>query len=62
MFIVPLLLAGCNNNTTSSESSINSVSSSSSAVIDYGTVKFDNIYLYPDGYDGVKIRPYFSNE
>ena len=62
MFIIPLLLAGCNNNISSSESSINSVSSSSSVVIDYGRVTFDNIYLFPDGFDGVKIRPYFSND
>ena len=36
-------------------------SSTSSEVIDYGTVTFDDIYIHPDGYDGVKIRPFFSN-
>jgi lysophospholipase L1-like esterase len=60
LFIIPLLMTGCNKQ-TSSQSSI-SESSSSSVVIDYGKVTFDDIYLFPDGYDGVKIRPYFSNE
>lgn len=60
LFIIPLLMSGCNKQ-TSSQTSI-SESSSSSAVIDYGKVTFDDIYLFPDGYDGVKIRPYFSNE
>ena len=60
LFIIPLLMTGCNKQ-TSSQTSI-SESSSSSVVIDYGKVTFDDIYLFPDGYDGVKIRPYFSND
>lgn len=58
LVVIPLLLVGCNKNNNSSSQ----LSSSSSKEVDYGRVTFDNIYLYKDGYDGVKIRPYFSND
>lgn len=55
--LVPLILSGCGSASGSSENS----SIEESSPIDYGTVVFDGIYVYPDGFDGVKIRPYFSN-
>lgn len=61
LFIIPLLMVGCNKNNNSSSSSV-SEATSSSEVIDYGKVTFDEIHIFSDGYDGVKIRPYFSNE
>ena len=59
LFIIPLLMVGCNKNNSSSTSSVSEVVSSSE-VIDYGKVTFDEIHIFSDGYDGVKIRPYFS--
>lgn len=45
-----------------SESQISEISSSSSSSVDYGTVKFNDIYVYDNDYDHVTIRPIFSNE
>lgn len=74
--LTTLFLISCSSNNSNSISVNNSsnidnnlsssifnseVITTSSESIDYGTVTFDNIFIHPDGYDGVKIRPYFSN-
>lgn len=64
LFLLSMLLTGCGaNNISSTTSSPQSASttSSTSQEVDYGTVSFNDIEIYPDGYDGTKIRPYFSN-
>ncbi len=65
LILLPLLIGGCSSNSNNS-SSFNSSSStkieeSTSSVLDYGTVNFDDIEIYSEGFDGVILRPYFSN-
>lgn len=56
LLLVLCLFSCASSNGSSIESSL-----SISSEIDYGTVSFENVFVYGDGYDQVKIRPYFSN-